>query len=325
MVFSSFDLFVNYLRHVKVAEVLNVFLPVHNRGCLTALFIEHLRALVNDHIRLVFWILNDGCTDDTIYLALKMEPTAHVVNLNGNAYWGGALNKVRSLILESCRHGPSNELYMTCNDDIRLMDTSMICAISSVTNDNVVCALCRPLEIRLREGFEPSLDAFAGQLSMQRFDSALERFVDEFDQNMVNVASTYAMLTTASPWLNSEPIPAAIPHYLSDYWLTHSFWRRGFAIVHPNEFRGVTCVSTTRNLPEQSFSYLQGNRIPIFFSRIYFKAIDAASVTSPHYAPAWAKFLGCFSMRPTLFPFRRLWLFYFLGIIFKSFARVVRG
>jgi hypothetical protein len=205
------------------------------------------------------------------------------------------------------------------------MEGAMISALSALTDSNFVCALCRPLDIRLAEGFQPPPDAYSGQLSMQRFDSQRETFVDEYDRKRANVASTYAMLTTAAPWLDSEPIPASIPHYLSDYWLTHSFWRKGFAIVHPNEFRGVTCVSTTRNLPEQSFSYLQGNRILIFLNRIYFKAIDAASVTSPHYAPAWAKFLESFSLRPAPFPFRRLWLFYFLGKVFKPLIKVAGG
>jgi len=311
---------------MKGADVINVYLPVHNRGKLTSLFIGHLRSLIDDCIELRFWILDDGSTDDTVQLALRKDPSARIISLDGSAYWGGALNKVRSLILERFALGLCNELYMICNDDIRLNRGAMIDALSAVNDNSIVCALCKSEDFCLEMESELSSPNLLPQILMDRFDIQSGRFLLEADPELVNVASTYAMLTTARPWLSSKPIPDSIPHYLSDFWLTHCFWRRGFKIVHPIQFRGITSSTTTRNLPRDYPSYLPQLRLIRVFHRIYLQSLDACTVTSPSFSPAWVEFLSGFSRNPKLgFQLARLWLLFTVGIIIRCFSGLKRG
>lgn len=281
---------------------LHVFLPVHNRGNLTANFIRHFLRLIDSNAPCQFWILDDGCTDNTIELALKQMPGAVIITLSGSAYWGGALNAIRDIILNRHIEGFRDELYLVCNDDIRLPLDSLSIAINSLSVSNVVCALSETIDHRLLLSDEFLQSTCSKHLPMHRFDPVSSKFVVEYNSCKVDTASTYAMLTTSNPWIASEPIPSSIPHYLSDWWLTHSFSKLGFAIVHPPGFTCITSALTTNNqiiCPSARNDLLS----PFLKFRTWLKyASQSVDPKSPSYAPAWITFLNRYSNHP------RLWI-----------------
>ena len=293
---------------------LHVFLPVHNRGNLTANFIRHILSLVDSNAPCKFWILDDGCTDNTIELALKQEPGAAIIKLSGSAYWGGALNAIRKIIVNRHVEGFRYEHYLVCNDDVRLSLDSLSIAINSLSCSNVVCALSETIDHKLLLSDQISKRTCSKHLPMHRFDSVSAKFVVEYNPCKADTASTYAMLTTSDPWIASEPIPSSIPHYLSDWWLTHSFSKLGFAIVHPPGFMCFTSALTTNNQvnsPAVRHDFL----FPLLKFRNWLKyARESVDPKSPSYAPAWITFLNRYSNHPRLwFVLLRYRLAFFIG------------
>jgi glycosyltransferase involved in cell wall biosynthesis len=279
---------------------LHVFLPVHNRGNLTANFIRHFLRLIDPNSPCQFWILDDGCTDNTIELALKQIPGAAIIKLSGSAYWGGALNAIRKIIVNRHVEGFRYEHYLVCNDDIRFPLDSLSIAMNSVSDSNVVCALPEMIDHNILLGDQIPHRASSRFKPMHRFDPICAQFVVEYNPLKVDTASTYAMLTTSDPWIASEPIPSSIPHYLSDWWLTYSFSKLGFAIVHPPGFDCFTSTLTTKN--RVNVSALRHDLVfPYFKFRNWLKyARESVNPKSPSYAPAWITFLKRYSNTPIL-------------------------
>jgi len=249
-----------------------------------------------------FWILDDGCIDNTVQLALEVMPSANVIRLSGNAFWGGALNVIRKIIVNRHFEGFRHELYLVCNDDIRFPFDSLNLAIHAVSNRNIVCALPDMIDHDVFLSDQIPQRTSAKLRPMHRFDPIRAQFVVEYDHSKVDTASTYAMLTTCDPWIISEPIPSSIPHYLSDWWLTHSFSRLGFAIAHPPGFTCFTSTHTTNNhfnSPALRYDFL----FPYLKFRNWLKYARASvDPKSPSYAPAWITFLDRYSNHP------RLWI-----------------
>ena len=302
--------------------MIHIFLPVYNRGPITASFISHALRHLPAGLCYQFWILDDGCTDNTVELALKQMPAAKIIELSGNAYWGGALNVIRKIIVNRYAAGFRQEHYLVCNDDIRFQNDSLNVAINSLRSSNVVCALPEMVDHELFLSEEIAPGEASSISPMHRFDTVRCQFVVELDPCKVDTASTYAMLTTCDPWIASEPIPSSIPHYLSDWWLTHSFSNLGFAIIHPPGFACFTSTLTTNNKVNNSvvrhdlFS-------PILKFRDWFKyARESVDPKSPSYAPAWITFLARYSNLP------RLWtklLRYRLAFLVGSFLKQVEA
>jgi GT2 family glycosyltransferase len=299
---------------------LHVFLPVHNRGGLTADFIRHLNRQIKDQLPCQFWILDDGCSDETIELALRVVPTAYVISLGGSAYWGGALNSIRDIIVDRFRNGFTRECYLVCNDDIRLVKGAVQAALQALTTRRVVCSLARVLPHN--EFLSLDLPDFSPHMppAMHRFDPLSGQFVAESDPSRVNVASTYAMLTTYDPWISVDSIPDSIPHYLSDWWLTYSFSRNNFSILHPPGFFCYTSDLTTNNHSEtSSFGMASGSVLRLFWL-VCRHCVQSASLKSPSYAPAWIIFLKKYSAERRLFNrLLKLRLAFALGFILKFF------
>lgn len=266
-----------------VFGALRVLLPVHNRGTLTANFVLHLNELLPDGINLSVVVFDDGCTDETLINVKRVWPSVEVVRLDGNAYWGGAINAISEYI--KSQPLSENSIYLLANDDIRFPSNSAFLAgLREVDEDALVCA---------RGLLDPNLnlDSFG---NIQQYPSKKTKGIHynaktgNFEKatftKPVNVSDTYAMLTTRAAWLSAPKIPLTIPHYLSDYWFTYNLVHKGFRIVHPDEFICLVSTHSTRNKPGIRYSNWFKNKAQYLQSSL--------NKTSTSYFPAWIKFLS---------------------------------
>lgn len=264
-------------------DLLVVFLPVHNRGSLTAEFISHLESDLYLPIQIRYVVLDDGCTDDTIVNIKLIRPQVEIIQLDGNAFWGGAINAVASYIRRFSLSTSNRVCYLLCNDDIRFISAAALNdAISRTSSNNVVCA-------RLAERLDPKV-SWTSLMINKRIDSQPPIYYNYINGTFrpacqihpPNVASTFAMLSTSDPWLSFGSVPSTIPHYLSDYWLTYHFFKAGFNLLLPEDFLCITFLSSTRNLPTK--------QVQSSLKNLLLEYKRAATRTSTSYAPAWIRF-----------------------------------
>jgi len=263
---------------------LTVLLPVHNRGGMTAAFIKHLDRILPSSYALSVVIFDDGCTDDTVECARKEWPSAAIIQLGGHAFWGGALNAAASYVQEQARQRMGSDYYLLCNDDIRFStQASLLIALKATSDQTIVCARAVMVDhARIINADFTTSSTQSTATKAIHYCSRLGKFIPACDESRVNVASTWAMLTTQKPWLHSVAIPTSIPHYLSDYWLTYNLSKIGFHISHPEQFTCLVSIQTTRNVHKSSGqNWLESKNTRIK---------EITSKTSPEYAPAWISF-----------------------------------
>jgi GT2 family glycosyltransferase len=306
---------------------LYVFLPVYNRGRLTANFLSHLKPLIPPCYQLRPVLLDDHCTDNTIDLARLVCPCLEIVNLSGSDYWGGALNAIKKYINSLSLADHQNNIYMVCNDDIRFCPGSLISALSAVTPDVVIAAKT----IFVKDDFNSIMSVHDFKYStlevqiMYLFDPLVGSFRPTNDPSRVNICETRAMLTRADPWLSCAFIPPAIPHYLSDYWLSYNFTLNGFRIKYPIDFICYNSLVSTRNTGQYSSSFLEKvsflGRILNKIKSFIFGCASSVNKSSPSYAPAWACFLKCYSKQKHLrLILIKYWFRFYFGHVLAFFV-----
>lgn len=309
---------------------LYLFLPVFNRGRLTANFLAHILPLIPSGYSLKPVLLDDRSTDNTIIDALFVCPDALVIQLSGRDYWGGALNRIREFICAINGKNNYNHLYMVCNDDIRFSIDSLAEPLRIVDPSIIVSANTIHIEDDLGSlaacySFSASIDMYE---PMNYFDPSTGRFLTTHDPALVNLCETHVLISTAHPWLCSSPVPNSIPHYLSDFWLTYSFFNNGFRIIYPQSFACFNSLATTKNHP-CSFGVNNDLTLKIYKIKIYaFKLfgifLSAAQVTSPSYAPAWITFLSSFSRQKNIgLILLKHRLLYLLGRVSCVFVKIL--
>lgn len=306
---------------------LYLFLPVYNRGNLTASFLEHIIPLVPPQYCLKPIILDDRSTDNTVDLALSVCPKSEVVTLSGTDYWGGSLNRIRNFICSANHPLKSNHIYMVCNDDIRFQGESLAEPLRIISSRSVISVST----IFINSSFSYDLEAdFMYKASriepMQYFDASIGKFIQTYDPELVNVCETRALITTAEPWLSSNPIPRDVPHYLSDFWLTYSFAKNGYQITYPPSFVCLNSLLTTNNNNLQSLleptSGLSGYFPKENLGKMLSTLCASVRILSPAYAPAWIAFLGAFSRQKNLqLVLLRYRIIYAMGSLLVYFSR----
>ena len=268
---------------MSAPDLLVIFLPVHNRGSLTAEFITHVEEDIYLPMQTKYVVLDDGCTDDTISNIQLICPKVEIIQLDGNAFWGGAINAVATYIKQFRPTNTNRIFYLLCNDDIRFISAAALNdAISKTQRSTVVCA-------RLVETLDPTV-RWTNLMIHKRiysqppiyYNCKKGLFRPARQMEAPNVSSTYAMLSTSDPWLSFGSVPTSIPHYLSDYWLTYHFYKAGFDLVLPDDFLCLTFITSTRNLPTA--------RPRSSIHELILEYKRAASRSSTSYAPAWITF-----------------------------------
>ena len=256
---------------------MQIFIPCHNRSATTLSFIDHLIEHWPSRIPFSLIILDDGSTDGTSYLISSKWPNLRIPLLDGRQFWGGALNAIQNLLLSQCVLPFSSEddpWVMIANDDIRYPPGCLEYALEMIYDPNFQFDI-----------LAPALVVGWGKVS---FDVTTGRFLEHFSYGASNLAVTMSTFLRRSTWLQAEPVPKGIPHYLSDYWFTHSLSCKGFRITTIPEFEVIIRSDTTR----PSGPVAPGWRA----RRAYWRC--CLDPRSPDYLPAAIAFRRRFSAEP---------------------------
>jgi glycosyltransferase involved in cell wall biosynthesis len=278
------------------------------------------------------WIVDDGCTDNTIDLLSAICNPYAIIRLDGNAYWGGALNAIRSIVskrlqvAEDRNGNNSQQIVMVCNDDIRFQPHALKAGLLALDPAKVVCARCSAAD------FDPTLPSACPTSSqvanlMFFFDKEQGRFALTTNLSQVNVAPTYAIMSYAQAWSECRAIPCTIPHYLSDYWLTYEMHSNGFRLLFPDGFSCCSALGTTRN-KRVPWPKAASVNLPAWTSWLHAiqacrplaaSLISYADPLSVAYAPAWITFLLAHSPKAAVSSASlRMLLFYVIGLALRG-------
>ena len=264
---------------------LTVLLPVYNRGSMTADFIVHLRELLGSSMNMQVVIFDDGSTDATINNAKQVMPDLTLINLDGKAYWGGAINAISDYIQLHAEDAVKDAYYLLANDDIRFPSKKALFAGLNATRiDSFACARSVLIpSINTENVTNVATNVTPGAPICYHQDKGI--FLEATQNSPANVASTWAMLSTREAWSSNIKVPPSIPHYLSDYWFTYKLVKLGFNLRQPNEFICYVSEASTRN----KLSEVKSKGI---CSKIRDRIESNLEVTSTSYAPAWIEFLS---------------------------------
>jgi len=269
---------------IEVTLPLLVFIPCHNRRAITLAFLEHLQASWPSRLSLSIHLLDDGSTDGTAAAVRTLWPGIVVHILDGRQFWGGALNAIQNLLMNPACLGLAigdDPWVMVANDDIYFPPGSLDRAIDLFPHWDLLA---------------PAIDGGWGRVE---FDASTGRFLEFSECGSSNLATTMATFLRRSTWLQAEPVPRGIPHYLSDYWFTHSLSCQGFRMSTNSGFKVCCRADTTRPSGPQA----TGWRARWAYWR------DCLDPRSPDYIPASITFRGRFSVEPYKF-----WILFFLQV-----------
>jgi glycosyltransferase involved in cell wall biosynthesis len=267
----------------EVFDPILAFVPCHNRCSITVAFLESLQQAWPSGASLVIHVLDDGSSDGTADAVRSRWPEICLHHLDGRQFWGGALNKIQSLLANPEDLGLKPEAdpwVLVVNDDLQFCSGSLERALSLLPHSDVLA---------------PAIEGGWGRVA---FDSSKGRFLEFPDCGVSNLATTMATFVRRSTWLQAEPVPKGIPHYLSDYWFTHSLSCKGFRVATDTKYRVVIRKDTTRPSGPQDPGWRA--------RRAYWRR--CLDPLSPDYIPAAITFRRRFSAEP-----HRFWSLAVLG------------
>lgn len=282
-------------------EHLFVFVPCHNRQAITCSFIQHLHDQVPKEHRTKIHLLDDGSTDGTSELIARLWPDCVIHRLNGQEYWGGCLRYIQNY----CRYDLDdgiNPLILIANDDICFQAGSLengIKLMQSGEHDALIPVL---VDVPVSSWSKLTL-ANQSLSDLCRQDDLSINFGDHYDCGLnqysrldkpgaTNIGVTAALLIRRDSLLKSAAIPRGIPHYGSDFWLTHSLACEGEKLCTNENY-----VILRRQESTRVSSRNQGRRK-------YWK--ECCNPSSPDYLPGSIIFQRRFSKDPS--KAIRLWI-----------------
>jgi len=152
-----------------------------------------------------------------------------VHRLSGKHFWGGSLNYVIDYcknVLKPDKAGESAVLIS--NDDLVLTDDMCISRGLDLLRLGTADIIA-PIVLNLDES-NTEVETIC---KSQTYDCKTNSYKESNDN--VNVAVTVATWFSLNSLQHSQYIPTGMPHYGSDFWLTHQLHQKGFKIlVAPN-------------------------------------------------------------------------------------------
>jgi GT2 family glycosyltransferase len=227
------------------------FIPCHNRRSRTIPTLREIKSQLGDQHKLEIHLLDDLSDDGTAHTVYQEIQGSHIHRLSGRHFWGGSLN----YIVDYCKnvlshnHHPQNTAILIANDDLVFQEKNALSKglnLLMSTNYDVIA----PVLIDFQEDGYTVRSVLQGQY----YDAKRNEYRSCMKGEASNIAVTAATWFSLDAICQAELIPHGIPHYGSDYWLTHQLHEKGFQIgIHPDYKIGRyaattrTSISRTKN------------------------------------------------------------------------------
>lgn len=193
-----------------------VITAVHNRADITRRFVEQLNnQTIND---IIFVMVDDGCTDNTVSLVRKLRDNTVIISGNGDLWWGGALHEAYKWI---CHHAENEGYVMFANDD------------SSFANDYIEKAVHI---LQMKPGILLAGCGISKQ-SNKLMDGAVTYYPEDTQFKISvgegNCASTRSLFCRVADVKKIGGFhPRLLPHYWSDYeWTIRACAQNGYKVM----------------------------------------------------------------------------------------------
>ena len=275
------------------STLLYVFVPCHNRQAVTTAFISHLFSELSEVWDIRVHILDDGSTDGTGEAIQRRWPECIIHRLNGKAYWGGCLRYIQKYVAHSL---PTNRdlLVLITNDDIYFQANALVNAVNLIRSRKSTAIIPVVVDIpcsnwNTSELARQDLDTLALHEDFSinygdHYDPSRNHYVRLSRPGVTNIGVTSALLIRRESLVKSSLIPMGLPHYGSDFWLTHSLSVAGEELLTDQKYVVLRRQETTRP------SSRHRGRIA------YWK--QCCNPSSPDYLPASIIFQRQFSRHP---------------------------
>jgi len=231
-----------YRNTIENVERCNIYiiLPVHNRKEITKGFLECLKEQSYKNFTLI--LIDDGSTDGTKELLDDYYFKSVLIHGDGNLYWGGGLHEGYKYIQKVYNKNiiSGNDIVLICNDDIffdnRLLE-SIVLELDTSGNNSIIHSTVYDKKTKniVHNGI--------------KYDFKKMSFKAAKSYEEINCLPTRCLFMRASAFVNVNGYKQkSIRHYLSDYYLTLSFYKEGYSLVQSIRVIVYLDCSTTKNI-----------------------------------------------------------------------------
>ena len=222
------------------------FIPCYNRRSRTLHTLREIAAQLGDQHKLEIHLLDDLSSDGTAHAVYQEIKGSHIHRLSGKHFWGGSLNYV----IDYCKnvisphHSPKSTAILIANDDLIFPDESALSKglnLLMSTNYDVIA----PVLI----DFNDDGCTVRSVLQGQYYDAKKNIYRPCMKGEPSNIAVTAATWFSLDAICQAEDIPRGIPHYGSDFWLTHQLNEKGIRIgIQPDYQIGRYAATTHQSI-----------------------------------------------------------------------------
>ena len=220
------------------------FIPCHNRRSRTINTLREITSQLGEHHRLEVHLLDDLSSDGTAHAVHQEIKGSHIHRLSGRHFWGGSLNYIVDYCKNVLGHGhhSKNTAILIANDDLVFPDKAALGkGLDLLMNSNY--GVIAPVLIDFNENGSTISSIQKGQY----YDSKKNCYRPCMKGEASNVAVTAATWFSLDAICQAEPIPRGIPHYGSDFWLTHQLHEKGIQIGIQPDYQIGRYAATTRH------------------------------------------------------------------------------
>ena len=198
--------------------IVHILLPVHNRKDITVRFVRALKKQSFQNFKLV--LIDDGSTDKTADVVIKMIPSTTVIRGSGDWWWAGSLQ--HGYLWLKKQNLSSDDCVLIINDDV-IIENDFIASGVSVLNRSgkaLIGATAYDIHTGLLVDNGVNYDFKNNILNKPK------------DDNEVNCLSTRGLFLKAKDFVALRGFhPVLLPHYTSDYEFTIRAHRKGYRLI----------------------------------------------------------------------------------------------
>jgi len=279
--------------------MIHLLLPVHNRAEVTVRFLASLVGQGDGDYCL--WLVDDGCTDDTVARAQALVPPGRlrVLQGDGNLWWAGALQLGFDAL---CAHPASaDDAVLIVNDDMTF-DPDFLAQGLAVLAEHPAAALQAVGVDHLSQAVDYGAVADLYRLS----------FRPASPTQPANCLSTRGLIMRYPVFKRGGGFrPDRLPHYLSDYEFTLRLRRQGVPLLCDARFHARVRLELTG----------QSNYGKSGLARAWSDAFSNRSKYNPRH---WTAFV-LMACPPVVIPFQllRIWGRFSLAMVRAALGPVL--